>query len=224
MSCVLMPLMPVKDSRLLHRAVDEIVVGEIGLEAERAGNVVVLAAAIAGLDRLDIVGIERAIGVGAAHEIVDERVLVIDRDPDMPVIARHARIVGDVAEDDVGPHLLERHDVLIEPHEILLAVELAVRDVAVAVGRLVHLDLGRAVAHEVVAAVAEAVVVQVRHVRGVEPALERLEVIARLQGSSTRCGALPARASIRSRAPPAACPADRDRPTPARRARPSDRI
>src|SRR5579862_1913810 len=78
--------------RLLRGAIDEIVIREIGLEAEGPGNVVVLAATIERLGLLDITGIERAIGIVAVGPVIDERRLVIDRDPDMAIDARNAAV------------------------------------------------------------------------------------------------------------------------------------
>src|ERR1700753_734834 len=67
---------------LLLGAVDEIIVREIGFQLERAGDVIVLAAAIHHRELLGVFVIERAALIGAIAPIVDVGLLVIDRHPD----------------------------------------------------------------------------------------------------------------------------------------------
>ena len=137
-----------KARRLLRRAVDEIVVLGARLDAVRARHVVVAAAAVIRLELLDVIGIERRIGVKAAHPVVDPGLFVVDRNPDVAVIPRHPGIHAQPHRRDVRPHLLEWHHILADADERAFGIHLAVRDIVEAVTGLVQIEPRRAVQHE----------------------------------------------------------------------------
>ena len=108
----------------LHRAVDQVVVAAVGLGAERRLVDMHWPVADAAFEAV-LVG-QRLAG-NAIGPVVDHRVFVIDRDPDMPGIDRIAALRAR------GADLMERQDVMVSADVGLVVAERPDAGVLVAV-------------------------------------------------------------------------------------------